>query len=113
MLCVWQHGQGGASAAVQSAAEPHQVRSRWAEQRDPLNIVSNFSPSPTQSPGEEEEEQREEEEEQREEEEGHFHPQSLESLLVEEEEEEEEEDGEEVSSAPPLDFFCLLAEQKM
>ncbi|XP_033994352.1 WD repeat-containing protein 62 isoform X2 [Trematomus bernacchii] len=93
------HGQGGASAAVQSVAEPHQVRSRWAEQRDPLNIVSNFSPSPTQSPGEEEEEQREEEEEQREEEEGHFHPQSLESLLVEEEEE-EEEDGEEVLQNP-------------
>ncbi|KAF3848280.1 hypothetical protein F7725_021308 [Dissostichus mawsoni] len=90
------HGQGGASAAVQSAAEPHQVRSRWAEQRDPLNIVSNFSPSPTQSPGEEEEEQRKEDEE--EEEEGHFHPQSLESLLVEEEE--EEEDGEEVTQNP-------------
>ncbi|XP_029302566.1 WD repeat-containing protein 62 isoform X2 [Cottoperca gobio] len=74
-------GQGGASSAVQSAAEPRQVRSRWAEQLDPLTICSNFSPSPTQSP--EEGGGREEEEE---EEEGDFHPQSLESLLEGEEE---------------------------
>ncbi|XP_054462647.1 WD repeat-containing protein 62 isoform X2 [Anoplopoma fimbria] len=82
-------GQGGDSSAVQSAAEPRQVRSRWAEQLNTLTICSNLSPSPTRSQ-EEEEEQREEEEG---EEEGDFHPQSLESLLVEEEE--DEEDGEE------------------
>ncbi|AWO99523.1 putative WD repeat-containing protein 62-like [Scophthalmus maximus] len=62
-------GQGGDSAAVQSAAEPRQVRSRWTEQLNPLTICSNFSPSPTKSQEEED-----------------FHPQSLESLLGEEEE---------------------------
>ncbi|XP_074536120.1 WD repeat-containing protein 62 isoform X2 [Halichoeres trimaculatus] len=76
-------GQGGASKAVQSNAEPRQVRSRWAEQTNPLVICSNFSPSPTKSAGEEEEEEEEED----------FHPQSLESLLGDEEE--EDEDGEE------------------
>lgn len=76
-VCV-QQGQGEASAAVQSDAKPRQVRSRWAEQLDPLIICSSFSPS-----------QMEEEEEEEED----FHPQSLDSLLGEEVE--EEEDGEE------------------
>ncbi|XP_068441893.1 WD repeat-containing protein 62 [Clinocottus analis] len=99
-------GEGGASSAVQSAAEPRQVRSRWAEQLNPLTICSNASPSPTKS--QEEEELREEEEE---DEEGDFHPQSLESLLVDEEEEEEEEEvlqdpgdssSDLLGSAPPI-----------
>ncbi|XP_044209771.1 WD repeat-containing protein 62 isoform X2 [Thunnus albacares] len=80
-------GQGGASTAVQSDAdpEPRQVRSRWTEQLNPLTICSHFSPSPTKSHEEDEEEEED------------FHPQSLDSLLgeEEEEEEEEEEDGEE------------------
>ncbi|XP_056297142.1 WD repeat-containing protein 62-like [Pseudoliparis swirei] len=75
-------GQGGASSAGQSDAEPRQVRSRWAEQPNPLTICSNSSPSPTKS---------QEEEEALGEEEGDFHPQSLESMLEEEEENEEEE----------------------
>ncbi|KAE8294828.1 WD repeat-containing protein 62 [Larimichthys crocea] len=73
-------GQGEASTSVQSGAEPRQVRSRWAEQLDPLIICANFSPS-----------QMEEDEEEEQEEEEDFHPQSLESLL----EVEEDEDGEE------------------
>ncbi|XP_068561178.1 WD repeat-containing protein 62 isoform X3 [Cebidichthys violaceus] len=80
-------GEGGASSSIQSAAEPRQVRSRWAEQLNPLTICSNSSPSPTRSQEEEEEPIEEEEEE-----EGDFHPQSLESLLGGEEE--EEDDGE-------------------
>ncbi|GAA6231867.1 WD repeat-containing protein 62-like [Lates japonicus] len=79
-------GQGGASSAVQSDAEPRQVRSRWTEQLNPLTICSNFSPSPTKSQEEEEKEGEGEEEGEEED----FHPQSLESLLGEEEEEEEE-----------------------
>lgn len=75
-----QQGQGEASTSVQSGAEPRQVRSRWAEQLDPLIICANFSPS-----------QMEEDEEEEQEEEEDFHPQSLESLL----EVEEDEDGEE------------------
>ncbi|KAM6987425.1 LOW QUALITY PROTEIN: WD repeat-containing protein 62 [Tautogolabrus adspersus] len=77
-------GQGGASCAVQSDTEPRQVRSRWAEQQDPVVICSSFSPSPTKSQEEEEEEEEEED----------FHPQSLESLLGDEEEEEEDEEKE-------------------
>lgn len=87
-LCVGaQQGEGKASPAVQSDAEPRQGRGRWAEQLEPLVICANFSPS-----------QMEEEEEE------DFHPQSLESLLGEEEEEEEEnvEEEEEVSSAKIL-----------
>ncbi|KAK9520366.1 hypothetical protein VZT92_020259 [Zoarces viviparus] len=76
-------GEGGASSNVQSAAEPRQVRSRWAEQLNPLTICSNSSPSPTRSQEEEEEEEEEED----------FHPQSLESLLGGEKE--EEDNGEE------------------
>ncbi|XP_076590644.1 WD repeat-containing protein 62 isoform X3 [Chaetodon auriga] len=79
-------GQGDASAAVQSDAEPRQVRSRWAEQLDPLIICASFSPS-----------QMEEEEEEEED----FHPQSLDSLLGEEVE--EEEDGEEEKESPGED----------
>ncbi|XP_041797432.1 WD repeat-containing protein 62 isoform X3 [Chelmon rostratus] len=79
-------GQGEASAAVQSDAKPRQVRSRWAEQLDPLIICSSFSPS-----------QMEEEEEEEED----FHPQSLDSLLGEEVE--EEEDGEEEKENPGED----------
>jgi len=82
LLCFHQQGQGGASSAGQSDAEPRQVRSRWAEQPNPLTICSNSSPSPTKS---------QEEEEALGEEEGDFHPQSLESMLEEEEENEEEE----------------------
>ncbi|XP_034403699.1 WD repeat-containing protein 62 isoform X3 [Cyclopterus lumpus] len=85
-------GQGDASSAIQSAAEPRQVRSRWAEQLNPLTICSNSSPSPTKS---QEEEEEEEEEEGFREEEGDFHPQSLESMLEDEEQEEEEENKEE------------------
>lgn len=82
--CV-QQGQGGASSGVQSDAEPRQVRSRWAEQPNPLSICAISSPSPTKSQEEEEEEEDED-----------FHPQSLESLLGgEEEEDDEDEDGEE------------------
>ncbi|XP_075932557.1 WD repeat-containing protein 62-like, partial [Anarhichas minor] len=95
-------GEGGASSNVQSAAEPRQVRSRWAEQLNPLTICSNSSPSPTRSQ-EEEEEPIEEEEEEEEEEEGDFHPQSLESLLGGEKEEEdngEEEEEKEVLQNP-------------
>ncbi|XP_038549160.1 WD repeat-containing protein 62 isoform X4 [Micropterus salmoides] len=78
-------GQGGASSGVQSDTEPRQVRSRWAEQPNPLSICAISSPSPTKSQEEEEEEEDED-----------FHPQSLESLLGgEEEEDDEDEDGEE------------------
>lgn len=83
-MCV-QQGKGGDSTTVQADTEPRQVRSRWAEQLNPLTICSNFSPSPTKSQGEEEEQKEEEEEED-------FYPQSLESLLGD-----EEEEGEEVS----------------
>ncbi|XP_039454248.1 WD repeat-containing protein 62 isoform X2 [Oreochromis aureus] len=75
-------GQGGASSTIQSESEPRQVRSRWAEQMNPLTFCSNFSPSPNKSQGEEEDDDEEEEEEE------DFHPQSLECLLEEEEEEE-------------------------
>ncbi|XP_039899274.1 WD repeat-containing protein 62 isoform X1 [Simochromis diagramma] len=71
-------GQGGASSTIQSESEPRQVRSRWAEQMNPLTFCSNFSPSPNKSQGEEDEEEEEEE---------GFHPQSLERLLEDEEEE--------------------------
>ncbi|XP_013767425.1 WD repeat-containing protein 62 isoform X2 [Pundamilia nyererei] len=71
-------GQGGASSTIQSESEPRQVRSRWAEQMNPLTFCSNFSPSPNKSQGEEDEEEEEEE---------GFHPQSLEYLLEDEEEE--------------------------
>lgn len=74
--------QAEASSAVQSDAEPRQVRGRWAEQMKPLIICSSFSPSPTKSHEEEEEEQRKEGGDE------DFHPQSLESLLGDEEEEE-------------------------
>ncbi|XP_041659122.1 WD repeat-containing protein 62 isoform X2 [Cheilinus undulatus] len=77
-------GQGGAATAVQSDAEPRQVRSRWTEQLNPLVICSSFSPSPTKSEKDEDEEDEED-----------FHPQSLESLLGDEDEEEEEEEEEE------------------
>lgn len=80
-VCV-QQGQGGASSTIQSESEPRQVRSRWAEQMNPLTFCSNFSPSPNKSQGEEEDDDEEEEEEE------DFHPQSLECLLEEEEEEE-------------------------
>ncbi|XP_037328946.2 WD repeat-containing protein 62 isoform X1 [Pungitius pungitius] len=97
-------GQGGASTAAQSAAEPHRVRNRWAEHPNPLTICANLSPSPTKSQeaeeedekeeeGEEEDEEEDEEEEDEDEDEGDFHPQSLESLLGNEEEEEEEIPG--------------------
>ncbi|XP_069581476.1 WD repeat-containing protein 62 isoform X1 [Brachyistius frenatus] len=76
-------GEGGASSAVQSDAEPRQVRSRWTEQLNPLTICSSFSPSPTKREEEDEGEEGEEEED--------FHPQSLENVLGDEEEEEEEE----------------------
>ncbi|XP_070685010.1 WD repeat-containing protein 62 isoform X2 [Pempheris klunzingeri] len=82
-------GQGEARAAVQSDAEPRQVRSRWTEQLKPLIIGSNFSPSQVEDEEEEEEEDAEEEDEEEEED---FHPQSLESLLGDEEEEEEEKE---------------------
>lgn len=68
-VCV-QQSQDNASAVVQSEAEPRQVRSRWAEQTDPVIICSSSSP------------EKEEDED--------FHPQSLEELLDEEEEDEEE-----------------------
>ncbi|XP_063349833.1 WD repeat-containing protein 62 isoform X2 [Pelmatolapia mariae] len=71
-------GQGGASSTIQSESKPRQVRSRWAEQMNPLTFCSNFSPSPNKSQGEEEEDEEEEED---------FHPQSLECLLEDEEEE--------------------------
>ncbi|TNN31603.1 WD repeat-containing protein 62 [Liparis tanakae] len=93
--------QGGASSAGQSEAEPRQVRSRWAEQQNPLTICSNSSPSPTKSQEEEEQQQEEEEQQQEEEEEeGDFHPQSLESMLEEEEEDEEEEVKEGTTLSP-------------
>ncbi|XP_030008227.1 WD repeat-containing protein 62 isoform X2 [Sphaeramia orbicularis] len=79
--------QGEASSAVQSDAEPRQVRGRWAEQMKPLIICSSYSPSPTKSHEEEEEEEEEQRKEGGDED---FHPQSLESLLGDEEEEEEE-----------------------
>lgn len=85
-MCV-QEGHGEASAAVQSDAEPPQVRSRWAEQTDPLIICSNFSPSHVEEDEDEEQDD--------------FHPQSLESLLAEEEEDEEEEQKD-VSSVTDL-----------
>ncbi|KAM7412391.1 hypothetical protein PAMA_019993 [Pampus argenteus] len=74
-------GQSGASSAVQADGdcESRQVRSRWAEQLNPLTICSHFSPSPTKSHEEEEEEEEEEED---------FQPQSLDSVLGEGEEEE-------------------------
>nr|XP_024660728.1 WD repeat-containing protein 62 isoform X2 [Maylandia zebra] len=71
-------GQGGASSTIQSESEPRQVRSRWAEQMNPLTFCSNFSPSLNKSQGEEDEEEEEEE---------GFHPQSLEYLLEDEEKE--------------------------
>lgn len=77
-VCGWQ-SQSNASAVVQSEAEPRQVRSRWAEQTDPVIICSNVSPSGVRE-GDEEEKDEEEE----------FHPQSLEELLVEEEQDKEE-----------------------
>ncbi|XP_029026179.1 WD repeat-containing protein 62-like isoform X2 [Betta splendens] len=64
--------QGHGTSFVQSESSPHQVRSRWTEQFNPLTICSIFSPSPTKSQEEEEEED--------------FHPQTLDSML-------EEEDG--------------------
>ncbi|XP_047247681.1 WD repeat-containing protein 62 isoform X3 [Girardinichthys multiradiatus] len=70
-----------ATSVIQSAAEPPQVRNRWAEPQNPLTICSSFSPSPSRS----QEEQREEEEED-------FQPQSLDSLLGDEEVEGEEEE---------------------
>lgn len=78
-VCVFvQQGQGGASSTIQSESEPRQVRSRWAEQMNPLTFCSNFSPSLNKSQGEEDEEEEEEE---------GFHPQSLEYLLEDEEKE--------------------------
>ncbi|XP_030599747.1 WD repeat-containing protein 62 isoform X2 [Archocentrus centrarchus] len=74
-------GEGGVSSTVQPEGEPRQVRSRWAEQLNPVTICASFSPSPNKNCEEEEEDE-------------HFHPQSLECLLEEEEEEEEEEEGE-------------------
>lgn len=38
-VCV-QQSQGNASAVVQSEAEPRQMRSRWAEQTQPVIICS-------------------------------------------------------------------------
>ncbi len=107
-VCVFQQGQGGASSGVQSDAEPRQVRSRWAEQPNPLIICSNFSPSQA-----EEEEEEEAEEEEEEEEEEDFHPQSLESLLGEEqeEEEEEEEDGEEEKEVSAVMILILCNQE--
>ncbi|XP_028276033.1 WD repeat-containing protein 62 isoform X2 [Parambassis ranga] len=89
-------GNGGASTSVQPDTEPCQVRSRWAEQLNPLTICSNFSPSPTKS---QEEAQKEEEEEE------DFHPQSLESLLGDEEEEEEE--GERTAGGAQSSYIIL------
>lgn len=81
-VCVFvfiQQSQSNASG-VKSEAEPRQVRSRWAEQTDPVIICSKFSPSGVKE-GDEEEEKEDDED---------FHPQSLEELLGEEEEDKEE-----------------------
>ncbi|KAI3353860.1 hypothetical protein L3Q82_004861 [Scortum barcoo] len=89
-------GQGGASLVVQSDTEPRQVRSRWAEQPNPLIICSNFSPSQANRGGaSRSSDQSAPQEEEEEEEEEDFHPQSLEvwrrSLRVWEDGGEEEE----------------------
>ena len=83
-----QQSQDKASAVDQSETEPRQVRSRWAEQADPLIICSGSLPS--------EEEEKEEDEE--------FHPQSLEELLGEE----EEDEGEKQVGLGGEDRRCLL-----
>lgn len=78
-VCVFvQQSQSNASG-VKSEAEPRQVRSRWAEQTDPVIICSNFSPSGVKEVEEEEKEGDED-----------FHPQSLEELLGEEDKEEKQ-----------------------
>ncbi|KAM6932947.1 WD repeat-containing protein 62 [Xenentodon cancila] len=84
------------SSINQSDAEPRQVRSRWAEQLNPLTICSSFSPSPTRC--QEEEEQRQEE---------NFHPQSLENLLGDEEEDDEEEEEEETVGGDNSTFILF------
>ncbi|XP_026154326.1 WD repeat-containing protein 62 isoform X2 [Mastacembelus armatus] len=94
-------GQGGVSA-IQSDAEPRQVRSRWTEQLNPLIICSTFSPSPTKSQEEEEEEEVEEEEEEED-----FHPQSLENVLGEEEEDGEEEEEKEKTAGEDRSSYIL------
>ncbi|XP_041850150.1 WD repeat-containing protein 62 isoform X2 [Melanotaenia boesemani] len=96
-------GHGDTSSIVQPNGEPQQVRSRWAEQVNPLTICSSFSPSPTRSKEEEEDED--------------FHPQSLESLLGDEELEEEEQtagEGHQTFILHPEDRdFCVDPHQSL